>query len=861
MNTPLNQLGSLGRYTLLRELGRGGMSVVYLAKDTELGREVAIKCVDTSDPAAAKLAERLRSEAKLLAQLNHPNIVQLYDVVEQDNILGLVIEFIGGDTLTQRLKQAPTKEVKLKWLAEVADGLASAHQKGIAHCDLKADNVLITHDNIAKVADFGIAKVKLDDYLEDDGLTRMDSVSGSYFSLSPEQATGKAVDTRTDLFSLAILIYQSLVGEHPFGDTHNKVALLQRIIGDPLIVHPSTQATLGLRLLELTKNLLSKAPEDRLYSAEDTAELLRSSQGPKLSEQNDTAEILIQTDAEIATQSKTRAWKAITSKLALVVSGFLVGLLFLKVLSPTQQAKAEVSYIALDEIKVSVSENFNSTLIPLIKTGLQQSAESSLLSFDRVGLVDADELNSVDGDYVRKARTSGVQDIVKIAANCELKKCDIKIQRRSGERMAISQQTTFPIAVNSMVDLRSAVNAQLPKLFDESPLPRSSNTIELNEEDYRRYLEINTDSDFGVSNDPKFFKQIEKLINDSPNFAPSYSLYSQLGTQLARNTGQNSILSTVLDTLETAPKSVRQNKATKRQIIVTLIEMQRISEAKVAYNSLKSDTPDELFLSEIESSIAYAESDFEKLLQLDRQNAIWRPSLTNLYNLATSEFFVGNFNEASSVINDALKLDPNDPYSLGLKATIQVSLGELSSAISTYHELLRNNQDSNSYTNYGLALTLSGEYEKAIDAHKKAITLNESSALYHLNLADAFSLFGDSISANTSYRKVLSLLKQPANAQEYSYLAQTQAHLGRHSFAVKTLKDANQKYPDIAELDYAASIVNTLAGNYVAAVVDAGDAIDNGTAPIWFTFKWFKPLCDYPDFVNKTNASNTILCQ
>jgi len=118
------------------------MSVVYLAKDTELGREVAIKCVDTSVQVTAKLAERLRSEAKLLAQLNHSNIVQLYDVIEQGNILGLVIEYIGGDTLTQRLKQAPSKEVKLKWLAEVAEGLASAHKKGIAHCDLKTDNVL-----------------------------------------------------------------------------------------------------------------------------------------------------------------------------------------------------------------------------------------------------------------------------------------------------------------------------------------------------------------------------------------------------------------------------------------------------------------------------------------------------------------------------------------------------------------------------------------------------------------------------------------------------------------------------------------------------------------------------------------------
>ena len=169
MSDALNHIERLGRYQILRELGRGGMSVVYLARDSELERDVAIKCVDTSEPATARLVERLRAEAKLLAQLNSPHIVQLYDVVEQDAVLGLVIEFVGGHTLTQRLQQAPSRAVLLRWLAEVAEGLASAHQQGIAHCDLKGDNVLITQHNVAKIADFGIARAKLDDYLADEG--------------------------------------------------------------------------------------------------------------------------------------------------------------------------------------------------------------------------------------------------------------------------------------------------------------------------------------------------------------------------------------------------------------------------------------------------------------------------------------------------------------------------------------------------------------------------------------------------------------------------------------------------------------------------------------------------------------------
>ncbi len=865
MNQPLNQLTSLGRYKLIRELGRGGMSIVYLAQDTELGREVAIKCVDADNHSNARLVKRLRTEAKLLAQLNHPNIVQLYDVVEQENIIGLVIEFVGGETLSQRLKQAPSKEVVLKWLAEVADGLASAHKKGIAHCDLKADNVLITHDNIAKVADFGIAKIKLDDYLEDDGLTRIDSISGSYFSLSPEQATGQAVDTRTDLFSLAVLIYQSLVGEHPFGDTSNKVALLQRIINNQFDVDRAKAQILGVRLIELLSNLLNKNPAKRLYSAAESSQLLRheTSNPPKQENQDLTEEIPLIKITSNSDKTLLPNVRNILGKTALIASGFIIGLLILK-FSPTRQAELEpetVSYIGLEEIEVNSSNNFDKTLLSLINNTLQQSAENALLNLQQTGLVDARELSSINGNYRQKARVAGVQDIVSVSANCLQQKCDIKLQRRSGERMAVTTQTSFPVASNSLIEIRDAITDQLPKLFNRSNILFTDTDSDLDEENYRRYLEIYSASKSGNSSNEVHFRKALELINDSPNFVPAYVIAYKLGTFLDQNVMDQKHLAILIETFDKAPTRVLNSKSFKKTIIQLHLTLGETEIAKSLFSSIKSEFNDQLYLSEIESSIAYAESDYERLLVLDKQNANWRPTAENLYNLATSEFFFGNYEEAKQQLRKALSIQESFPDALRLKASIEMSLGNLEEAILNYRDILKTTPGSNSFSNYGLALALNKNYQKSIENHLKAIELNPNSPLFHLNLADTYYLVGAKDQAKDHYLKVVSLVSEPETAQDYSYLAQAQAHLSRYNEAVKTLKLATKKFPNIAELDYASSIVNTLAGNYISAVVDVSDAIDRGIAPVWFSFEWFKPLCNQPSFKDLGVAETISLCQ
>lgn len=247
----------LGHYELLDCIGRGGMGLVYRARDTRLDRQVAIKCLRT-ELFEHHYVERFKREALLLAKLNHPNIVQIYDFIEAPDQLALVMELVEGQNLQLHLREhiAPFAQ-RMRWLTEITQGLAVAHDAGIIHRDLKAENILINQRKVAKITDLGIAKS------QDYNATLTDHVAGSYCSMSPEQAMGEAIDFKSDLFSLGILAYQLLCGAHPFGDTNNKLQLMQRIISHPPTSPGKHNPNLPAEINDLLGQLLSKDPAKR----------------------------------------------------------------------------------------------------------------------------------------------------------------------------------------------------------------------------------------------------------------------------------------------------------------------------------------------------------------------------------------------------------------------------------------------------------------------------------------------------------------------------------------------------------------------------------------------------------------------
>src|SRR5215831_10635869 len=215
----------LGPYEIVAPLGAGGMGEVYRARDTRLDRIVAIKVLPEHLADRADLRERFEREAHTIASLNHPHICSIYDVGHQNGTDYLVMEYLEGETLAQRLQKGPlTPEHLLQYAIQIADALAKAHRKGITHRDLKPGNIMLTKSG-AKLLDFGLAKLKpepvpatvtLTELATERKLTSRGSLLGTLQYMSPEQVEGKELDARSDIFSLGAVLYEMVTGRRAF---------------------------------------------------------------------------------------------------------------------------------------------------------------------------------------------------------------------------------------------------------------------------------------------------------------------------------------------------------------------------------------------------------------------------------------------------------------------------------------------------------------------------------------------------------------------------------------------------------------------------------------------------------------------
>jgi len=268
----------LGPYEIVAPLGAGGMGEVYRAKDTRLGRDVAIKTLPKELSADSARKQRFEREAKAISGLNHPNICVLYDVGSQDGVDYLVMECVEGETLEKRLEKGPLPlEQVVKYGAQIAEGLEKAHRSGVVHRDLKPGNVMLTAIG-AKLLDFGLAKpvagittgVTLTAAIPSSPVTQDGMIVGTMQYMSPEQIEGKEVDGRSDIFSLGALLYEMLTGKKAFGGKSQlsvASAILEREPEPICVVKPMTPAAIDRTI----RKCLAKSPDERWQSASDLA--------------------------------------------------------------------------------------------------------------------------------------------------------------------------------------------------------------------------------------------------------------------------------------------------------------------------------------------------------------------------------------------------------------------------------------------------------------------------------------------------------------------------------------------------------------------------------------------------------------
>ncbi|HSS44759.1 MAG TPA: serine/threonine-protein kinase, partial [Thermoanaerobaculia bacterium] len=279
----------LGPYEILSPIGAGGMGEVYRARDTRLERTVAIKVLPSHLSASPDVRQRFEREAKTISQLSHPHICALYDVGREGETEYLVMEYLEGDTLSDRLaKGALPLEQTLRHGVEIADALDKAHRQGIVHRDLKPGNVMLTKSGV-KLLDFGLAKAmappaprgSLTALPTQQGLTQEGTILGTFQYMAPEQLEGKEADARSDIFAFGAVLHEMATGKKAFSGS-SQASLITAIMSSEPVTISSVQPMTPPALDRVVKTCLAKDPEERWQSAADIKrELKWIAEGPQ----------------------------------------------------------------------------------------------------------------------------------------------------------------------------------------------------------------------------------------------------------------------------------------------------------------------------------------------------------------------------------------------------------------------------------------------------------------------------------------------------------------------------------------------------------------------------------------------------
>ena len=307
----------LGRYEILAALGRGGMGEVYRARDTSVGRDIALKLLPTDVAADPNRLQRLRREARLLASLNHPHIAALYALEEEQGVPFLVLELVEGQTLAARLREGRMPpEVAVPLAIQMAEALAAAHARGVVHRDLKPANVMITAQGLVKLLDFGIARRgavadTAADTVSRDPLTAPHQFLGTPAYMSPEQINGSSVTPQSDIWAFGCVLYESLTGKHPFPANTGSDRMAVILERDP---DWTVLAGCPAKVRDVVKRCLQKDPAQRIHHIADARIELQEAM-------RETPEVL-----PAVAKGRTQAWMA-AAVASLVLAAVALGLL------------------------------------------------------------------------------------------------------------------------------------------------------------------------------------------------------------------------------------------------------------------------------------------------------------------------------------------------------------------------------------------------------------------------------------------------------------------------------------------------------------------------------------------------------
>ncbi len=852
---------AIGPYEVIGRLGSGGMGEVFAARHSALDRLVAIKRIREEQQASSESRQRLRREARLAAKLNHPSIVQVYDVIQQDDFDCIVMEYVEGTSLKQLLTTSPIDFRQLLPLAvEIAEALAEAHRQGIVHRDLKPENILVTVHGRAKVTDFGVAKSLLED---EPDLTRDSALVGTCRAMSPEQARGEPLDHRTDLFSLGSLLYEALSGDSPFAGG-NGLATIQRIIHSqpqPLSrLRPEIPAQLSI----LVDQLLQKPPLARPRNASEVArELTRLAEAHPPSQTLATAVTELATPREeetsrTSTYRRRRSWPSKTrvrplqSIAGLTLAAVLVAVLSIWLGSQENTESPGILYAAVLPPVVEGSLSIGDP--ELTAYGIRVAAQRGLLNLSGVAALSLNRVDQAENQVGRSKLWSflAVNEFVQAALLCAELACQVTLSRIRSEDETTVWTDSFHVLANDPAHSARVVASRLARGYPNRLVRQPELLQGVDPLDYSEYLELRRQLNTRQASLEEIRTKLSRIRKSSPEFADVYSLEADILRQQFFDSRQPDQLEQSLRLAQKAHQLEPRDPAPLRSLFQIGLEGGRLETARDAVTRLEDLLPMGTEAAVMRALLMEREGKGEAALKI-MENATSRfPSGWNLFNLANLQYRWGRLGEARRNLRLLLDRFPQDYRVTSFLAQLELAGGDPQRAASLYEELVKRKPEYKELDSLGLSYFLMGHYEKAVENFRRALDLVPSSPVATLNLADALQMLGDSLEAARLYQQVIDKVdRDPSSAQQWQMLtvkAQAWAHLGEERKAVASVQRALRLSPENPQAAFEAALVYVLVGDETSAVVNAEKAIQGGFERRWFTLPWFDPLKEDSQF-------------
>ena len=839
------QDASIGPYRVVERLGAGGMGEVYLAVDTRLNRKVALKYLSDPSLDVPRARERLLREARAAAQITHPNIAAIYDILDSGAHPCIVMEYAQGDTLARIAARGPMPYIQaLQIGTQLADALASAHAAGVIHRDLKPSNVVLTPDGTVKVLDFGLARIHdveqelaaSETPTREATHSRAGRVAGTPAYMAPQQLAGQPATPVGDVYSLGATLFELLTGRRPYAAPTTPEVVYQ-VLSRPTPLVAAVNGSVPLIVSAIVAKAMCKEVAGRYQSASLMGEDLRRAAlecgagGSRGSSGGWSAELM---GAAEAPRSRWRRVGYVAG--ALTVAASLLASAYVLWIGRGDVPAAGAQYVAV----IPPPAGSDGPATAAAGVGFSESLMAALEGLSAVTLLpkpDTAAYFAPSGDARKSARELGVTMIVRpgVARSGNEFQFAVKVERADGQ---VVLARTYPgtgadissVQARAVNDVVSALQIVLTPA-DHARLRRASSCRTDAYSDYASGRAL-LDREDVAGNAGKSESAFRRAIGTDPMCAPAFAGLADACWAQYRETKDPTWVqkaqAAIQEALRLDPESPAINKSLAA--IYQATGRSKLAEERIREVIAKRPNDDEAhrILSEILDDQGRTE---EGMAELQRAIGLRPNSVINHLAQGNTLYYAGRYADAVVSYSRVLEIQPDNLWAITNLGAAYWMTGNHERAFAVYRTASK--PDATILGNTGSFYLAEGRYEEAAQALRPAVELAPHDDIKRRNLGDAYQYLGRRQDALEQYQRASELTQEllavnPRDARALSRHAVYDAKLGRRADAIQHATEAVALSPDDGNVLYKRAAVHCLLDQPVEAVAWLRRAIEKG---------------------------------